>query len=174
MTKKYIIDTNVFIQGKNFHYNFDFCKGFWDWVEHSHAQGVVFSIQKVKDELMVGNKGDLARIWAQNMSASFFLEDVKDDKVMAAYREVMTWAAKDQHYQAAAIAKFSDSSKADAFLLAYAKAYGVVIVTQEFSEPNKKKEIPIPDAAIKIGGIKTIPIYDLLRKHASSTFVFKP
>ena len=174
MTKKYIIDTNVFIQGKNFHYNFDCCKGFWDWVENSHNQGVVYSINKVKDELMAGRKGDQARTWAQNMPPGFFLPDVADSKVMSAYREVITWASMDKHYLPAAITKFSDASKADAFLLAYAKAHGSVIVTQEFSEPNKKKEIPIPDAALKIGGIKTIPIYELLSKHASSTFVFKP
>lgn len=173
MTKKYIIDTNVFIQGKNFHYNFDFCQGFWDWVKDSHKKGVVYSISKVKAELMLGNKGDLARTWAQNMPAGFFLDDVKDQKVMSAYGDVMKWASADKHYQPAAIKIFSDFSKADAFLLAYAKAHGAVIVTQEFSEPNKKREIPIPDAATKIGGIQTIPIYELLRKHASSTFIFK-
>lgn len=173
MTKKYIIDTNVFIQGKNFHYSFDFCKGFWDWIEKSYTNNVVFSIGKVKSELMQGRKGDPARTWAQQMPAKFFLDDVSDSAVMSAYREVINWASSDKHYLPSAISIFSDYSKADAFLLAYAKAHGYVIVTQESSEPTKRREIPIPDAAMKIGGIQTINIYELLRKHAGPTFVFK-
>lgn len=174
MTKKYIIDTNVFIQGKNFHYHFDFCKGFWEWIEKSHANGVIFSIAKVKAELMQGSKGDPARTWAQKMPANFFLDDVSDPAVMTAYGDVMKWASGDKHYLPGAITIFSDFTKADAFLLAVAKAHGYEIVTQEYSDPAKKKEIPIPDAATKIGGIKTINIYDLLRRHAGPTFVFKP
>lgn len=173
MTKRYLIDANVFIQGKNFHYSFIFCKGFWDWVEEAHQQGIVYSIQKVKAELLEGRRDDDARVWAEKMPSDFFLDDVKDPKVMAAYKEVMGWMNLDQHYSSLAKSVFSDSKKADAFLLAYAKAYGYTVVTQEISDPNKKKSIPIPDAATRIGNIKTIPIYELLSRHAKQTFIYK-
>ena len=29
---RYLLDANVFIQGKNLHYGFDFCPAFWDWL----------------------------------------------------------------------------------------------------------------------------------------------
>lgn len=51
----YLLDSNVFIQAKNFHYGFDFCPGFWDWIDHSHADGTVLSIEKVYDELASGD-----------------------------------------------------------------------------------------------------------------------
>ena len=28
----YLLDANVFIQGKNLHYGLDFCPAFWDWL----------------------------------------------------------------------------------------------------------------------------------------------
>lgn len=174
MVKKYIIDSNIFIQGKNFHYSFAFCQGFWDWVSDGHNQGVIFSIKKVRAELVKGDKTDEARKWAEKMPDGFFLEDTLDAKVMQAYSDVMQWSAKDRFYLPDARKKFSDFSKADAFLLAYAKAHGHIVVTQEYSNSEKKKEIPIPNAALKIGNIETIPIYELLKKHAKDTFLFKP
>jgi len=174
MAKQYIIDSNVFIQGKNFHYNFAFCEGFWDWVRAGFDQGIVYSIGKVRAELMAGNKGDEARRWAEAMPAGFFLDDVGDAQVLAQYRHIMAWAAADTHYQKAALARFAEAARADAFLLAYARAHGHIVVTQELAQPEKKKEVPIPDAAAKIGGIKTVTIYELLRTHAQPTFLFKP
>jgi hypothetical protein len=174
MAKKYIVDANVFIQGKNFHYDFAFCEGFWDWVAAGHQAGVIYSIKKVREELLKGNKGDLGRAWAMKMPATFFLDDVGDTDVMKEYANTMNWANKDTHYLAGAKNRFAEADRADAFLLAYAKAHGHEIVTQEKSNPDKRKEIPIPDAAIKLGNIKTITIYELLTTHAKPTFVFKP
>lgn len=174
MANRYIIDSNVFIQGKNFHYHFSFCKGFWDWVHEAFDKGLVYSIGKVRTELVAGKKGDEARKWAEEMPDGFFLADVSDAAVMKQYGQIMEWAAADTHYQKAALARFAEAKRADAFLLAYAKTHGHIVVTQELSQPEKRKEVPIPDAALKIGKIKTVTIYELLRAHARPTFVFKP
>lgn len=174
MNKKYIVDANVFIQGKNFHYDFAFCAGFWDWIESGYNAGVIYSVRKVREELLAGNKGDLGRAWAMSMPIGFFLEDVNDVALMKEYGRIMTWANKDTHYSEAAKLKFADVKKADAFLLACAKTYGHEIVTQEKSNLAKKSNIPIPDAANKLGKINTLTIYELLTKHAKSTFQFKP
>lgn len=173
MANKYIVDANVFIQGKNFHYDFAFCGGFWDWIAAGHAQGVIFSIQKVKDELLKGRQGDAGRTWAQSMPPDFFVDDVNDAQVMAQYGSIIEWSQRDTHYHTAAKTRFAELQRADAFLLACAKAHGFEIVTQEQSNPDKKREIPIPDAAKKIGGIRTLTIYELLTQHAKPTFVFK-
>lgn len=175
MSQKYIVDANVFVQGKNLHYHFDFCEGFWDWIHTGFGQGVLYSIAKVRAELVAGNKGDKGRLWAEGMPKDFFLEDTADAKVMKAYAEVMNWSNSNTHYSKKAKETFADVKRADAFLLACARAYGYVIVTQEKSNPAQKSNIPIPDAATLIGGIApTITIYDLLRLHAQPTFVFKP
>lgn len=45
----------------------------------------------------------------------------------------------------------------------HTRAHGHTVVTQELSQPDKRKEVPIPDATLKIGKIKTVTIYELLR-----------
>ena len=47
----YLLDANVFIEGKNRYYGFDFCPGFWDWIDAANAAHRVFSIEKVGDEI---------------------------------------------------------------------------------------------------------------------------
>ena len=50
----YLLDANVFIQAKNLHYGLDFCQAFWQWLIDGHADGRVFSIDKVADEIAAG------------------------------------------------------------------------------------------------------------------------
>ena len=67
----YLLDSNVFIEGKNRYYGLDFCPAFWDWLRAENAAGHVFSIEKVGDELAAG--GDELSAWAAARDASFFL-----------------------------------------------------------------------------------------------------
>ncbi len=67
----YLLDSNVFIEAKNRHYGFDFCPAFWDWIDQTHADGVVFSVDSVRIELLAGN--DDLTFWAQQRLGSFFL-----------------------------------------------------------------------------------------------------
>jgi Domain of unknown function (DUF4411) len=46
----YLLDANVFIAAKNLHYGLDFCPAFWDWLVEKQAEGIVFSVEKVRDE----------------------------------------------------------------------------------------------------------------------------
>jgi Domain of unknown function (DUF4411) len=170
-TSSYLIDANVFIQAKNFHYRFEFCQAFWQWLEDAHQAGVVFSIDKVKKELKDGKKEDSARLWAESMSNEFFIDDVKDAQIMTIYRDVMQWSVTNSHYKQQAKDEFARFDKADAFLIAAAKAYGHILVTHELSNPESKKRILIPDAANALN-VKSIQIYDLLSHHASGNFAF--
>ena len=112
---RYLLDANVFIQGKNLHYGFDFCPAFWDWLVDRNAAGIVGSIEKVSDELV--GSGDALADWAAKRGKSFFL--MPDDAVLPALGEVSAWATG-QNYEAAAIATFLQV--ADYWLVAHAKA----------------------------------------------------
>ena len=50
----YLLDANVFIQAKNLHYGLDFCPTFWDWLVDRNEAGIVFSIERVGDEIDAG------------------------------------------------------------------------------------------------------------------------
>lgn len=172
MAKAYLIDADVFVQAKNLHYRFEFCGGFWNWIEAAHKAGLVYSVAKVRAELVAGNKGDPARTWAEKLPQGFFLEDASDLKVMTHYASLMTWAANGDQYTPGAIAEFADNKKADAFIVAVARQRGDIVITHEKSIPDAKRRIPLPNAADALS-VKTMTIFDLLSKHAAATFTFK-
>jgi hypothetical protein len=52
----YLLDANVFIEAKNRYYGLDFCPAFWEWLIVSNTSGLVFSIEKVADEIEAGGR----------------------------------------------------------------------------------------------------------------------
>jgi len=170
---QYLIDANVFIQAKNFHYRFEFCQSFWDWIIQAHHANIVFSIDKVKKELKKGKIEDLVRIWINDkLPNDFFLPDIKDNSVIPSYIEIMQWINSDTHYTPQAKKEFAREDVADAFLIAVARTYGYTIVTHEKGNTEAKKRVLIPDAA-KVFKVESIMIYDLLSQYAENNFSLK-
>ena len=81
---RYLLDSNVFIQAQNFHYGFDFCPAFWEWLTAQNRNEKVASIKKVADELGKG-KNKLATWTAEQRRRGFFLpaDDVVTTKSRA-------------------------------------------------------------------------------------------
>lgn len=158
----YLIDSDVFITAKNQYYAFDICPDFWHCIIQLHEQrNVVCSVDRVKNELVVGRKTeDLVR-WVTNMLPdTFFLPVDADDEVANLYTNIMMWLNKDTQYLEHAIAKFA--SGADGWLVAYAKVHELTVVTNEQRAPESKKEVKIPDVCDEYG-VPTTNIYDMLR-----------
>lgn len=154
----YLLDANVLITAKNFHYGFDFCPGFWDWLIEQNAHGKVLSVEKVGDELKAGN--DELATWAKEHETDFFVSP--DPSVATAFATVSAWAGSG-HYQPAAASTFLQ--KADYFLVAQALAGGHVVVTHEVPA-GSQRIIKIPDACIAMG-VKCVPPWTMLRlEHA--------
>jgi len=154
----YLLDANVFIQAKNREYGFDFCPGFWEWIDVAHAAGTVFSVDAVRDELING-QDDLSE-WAQERGPEFFLEP--DEAALISMQALSEWTI-DADYDPAAKSTFL--TVADSMLVAQAGAGGHVLVTHERPDGSRKR-IKIPEAAIPLG-IKCMNPYALLRvEHA--------
>ena len=84
----YLLDANVFIQAKNLYYGLDFCPAFWEWLIARNAAGLVFSIERVGNEIEAG-ADDLAK-WAAGRGSGFFLKP--DTAMLPALRSVSAWA----------------------------------------------------------------------------------
>jgi hypothetical protein len=152
----YLLDTNVFIEAKNSHYGFDFCPAFWDWLDAANTKGLVFSIEKVRDELIAGDD-ELAE-WAKARGSEFFLPP--DDAMVSSLAAVSTWA-HNGHYIPAALSQFLQV--ADYYLVAHSLAHDFVTVTHEkIAANNSARKIKIPDACIGLG-IKSMTPYEMLR-----------
>lgn len=149
----YLIDADVFIRAKNLHYGFDFCPGFWEWVEKGHDAGSVFSIEKVLDELRAGTD-DLAD-WASAHSELFL---PPTQPTLAALQQVSDWVVQ-QSYEATAIDTFLQS--ADYYLVAEALARGFDVVSHEIPA-NSVKRVKIPNACVGVR-VKCLTPFEMLR-----------
>jgi hypothetical protein len=168
--ERYLIDSDVLITSKNLYYRPDYCEAFWTWIVSGHAAGRLFSIDKVKQELLNGNKEDPLHQWAQNDALeNFFLGSATSTPK---WKDLASWAVKGNYLQAAKD-KFLNASSADAWLIAVAAAEGdCVIVTNETSAPQSQKNIKLPDAAAALN-VKTISLFELLQGKAHKTFEYK-
>jgi hypothetical protein len=84
----YLLDANVFIAAKNLHYGLDFCPAFWDWLIDRNQAGIVYSIEKVADEIEAG--ADELSEWTGALDPAFFL--TPDPSVIASLAAVSNWA----------------------------------------------------------------------------------
>jgi len=150
----YLLDANIFIQAKNLHYSFDFCPAFWDWLDANNKTGLVFSIEKVRDEL-IGGDDELAE-WAKARGAEFFLPP--DNDMVPSLAEISTWASSGD-YEPGAVNQFLQV--ADYYLVAHGHAHGFDVVTHEVAA-NSVKKIKIPNACIA-HGVKSMSPYEMLR-----------
>jgi hypothetical protein len=152
----YLLDANVFIQAKNFHYGFDFCPAFWDWLIASNHGGLVYSIEKVGDELEAGS--DELATWAAQRGSAFFIEP--NAATLPALGRVSSWAsASGQAYEPGAINTFLQV--ADYYLIAQALTRGDIVVSHEIAS-NTKKRVKIPDVCLGLG-IKCVTPFEMLR-----------
>jgi hypothetical protein len=132
----------------------DFCPAFWDWLIAANAKGLVFSTEKVGDEIQA--VADELAGWAANRGDHFFLKP--DAAILPALANVSNWASG-QNYEPAAVSTFLQV--ADFYLVAHALAHGHVVVTHEVAAASTKK-IKIPNACIAIG-VKCMSPFEMLR-----------
>jgi len=64
--RAYLVDSDVFITAKNLYYPFDICPGFWKILLHHHRAGRVYSIDRVRGELLAGRRTEGLVRWVKN------------------------------------------------------------------------------------------------------------
>lgn len=150
----YLLDANVFIQGRKLHYGFDICPGFWEWIEKQSARGLVHSVEEVGRELETGTD-DLA-VWASAHGDALFLPS--DPTMLASLQAVSTWVTS-RTYTPAAISTFLQV--ADYYLVARAHAHGDTVVTHEVASLAQRK-VKIPDVCIGMN-VRFMNPFEMLR-----------
>jgi hypothetical protein len=156
----YVIDTNVFIEAKRRYYAFDLCPGFWNALCWQHGTGSVRSIDRVFKEVEDG-ADDLAD-WVRNVMPATCFDSTDTDDVAGAYAEAIAWVMGNANFTAAAKAEFADLNRADAWLIAYAKAKGDILVTHEELRPDARAKVPIPNVCNALG-VQYSNTFEMLR-----------
>ena len=150
----YIVDADVFIRAKNDHYGFDFCPAFWDWIIQANRKGQVFSIDRIRKEILRGN--DELALWVTTLPKVFFLEP--DQKVFKALQEINEWV-NSKNYESAGIVGFLKSG--DYYLIGHALAGNHTVVTHE-KPSDSKKRIKIPNVCLGLNVEYASP-FEMLR-----------
>lgn len=122
---------------------------------HSNTTGLVFSIDKVADEIDAGDD-DLTE-WKREHGNGLFRQT--DANIAAQFGHVSTWVTG-QNYEPAAINTFLQV--ADFYLIAHALAEGYTVVTHEVPV-NSIKRIKIPRVCIGLG-LRFMTPYEMLRR----------
>jgi hypothetical protein len=156
----YLFDSNTLIQAKNDYYGFDFCPGFWTWLEEGFAAASVLSIDKVRRELVDGND-ELAE-WARNQRDEYF--PTEDPPAAEAMRRVSQWVI-DGDFTDRAKREFLDS--ADPFLIAFALAHGHIVVTHEVHVEGERRKVKIPTVCRGLG-VVCERTFNVLRREGAS------
>ena len=151
----YLLDSDVLIRAKNDHYGFDFCPGFWAWLQLVNDEGLVHSVDAVYDELVAGDD-ELAE-WVKDHK-SFFLPTTSAEVQSVA--AINRWANDSPDYTPNAKAEFSRA--ADSFLIAHAAAGAHTVVTHERASDGRKR-IKIPNAALA-NGVEVVTPFQMLRR----------
>jgi len=160
----YLLDANVLMQARNLHYGLDFCPAFWDWLVENNEAGMVFSIEKVGDEIDAG--ADELAEWASRRGREFFLKP--DATMLPALGTVSSWVM-DQPYEPVAVSTFLQV--ADYYPVAHALANGDTVVTHEIPSFSPKK-IKIPNVCIGLD-VKCMTPFEMLRRE-KARFILGP
>ncbi len=148
---KYVLDTNIFIEANNRYYGIDFCPAFWDWISSNDE---VCSIDKVKYELFA--REDTVSSWVREHEDLF---KIIDNNVEQSLQDVSSWVIS-QNYIGSAIRDFF--LKADYFLIAYAHANNLILITHEKME-NTLNKIKIPNVC-QAFNVQCMNTFDMLRQ----------
>lgn len=156
--RSFLFDSNAFIEARRRYYAFDICPGFWDAVLLLHREGRLFSIDRVGEELEKGN--DELKEWAAGAPETLFAPSGSPD-VVGIFGRLQSWVFGQSQFFPQAKADFA--AKADAWLIAYAKAKGLVLVTHEEFAADARKRVPMPNVC-RAFQVEHVNTFDALRE----------
>ena len=138
---RYLIDSNILIEAHRHYYAFNLCPGFWKSLVWLHGQDRVLSLDKVKDEIT--RETDDLVTWATTDMPETGFAVSQEDVVVEWFAKMQIWAQEQTQFTDAAKEEFAQV--ADAWLIAYARAHNLILVTHELYKSDVKKRIPIPN-----------------------------
>jgi hypothetical protein len=167
MSKRgYLLDTGVFIEShRRYWYGLDICPGFWEALLHFEGVGRVCSLDRVRDEI---TEGDELAAWIAEAPDTLFASTA-DAKVAEKYAEIVEWVEASDFTDAA---KADFASGADGWLVAHASVHGLVVVTHESHQAERKNKVKVPNACEEFG-VEWEDTFGMLR-HLEVKFDWNP
>lgn len=154
---KYLLDSNTYIQAKNFHYNMTFCPAYWEWLDLQYEEGYIASTSSVYDELY--QYGDELSNWVKERKEQFI--SIEDNATQQKYAEIVQHVYDLKNKNPNKVDLFL--SKADPWLIAKACVTGAQLVTHERKVSSDSKDIKIPNIC-EIFGVECLSTFQVLQE----------
>ena len=116
---------------------------------HHHRQDLVFSVDRVRSELLAGRKKEDLVQWVWNKVPDGVFVLVDTEPVVRGYTDVMLWMPCHPKSYDHAKAKFVTG--ADGWLVACARIHSAAVVTNERSAAESKRKIKLRDVRDQFG-----------------------
>jgi len=158
VSRKFVLDANTFIEAKDRYYGFDICPGFWTSLITQHEAKRIVSIDRIRNEL-VEHKDEITN-WINQRAVDEFFKKTDDQAVVNAFQKMVEWVYSENQFTPAAKTEFA--SVADGWVMAYAYANGLTVVTQEEYAPDVKRKVPMPNVCIEFD-IECVNTFTMLR-----------
>ena len=139
--RRYLLDTSILVEAHKRYYGFDLCPGFWRALIRQHHDKHVFSIDRVKREIAQGK--DKLTKWTRWSVLKTFFKTTDNAAVIEQFGNIVAWVQGEPQYKPEAKAEFA--TVADGWLVACARAEGLIVVTEEVYNQNIQKRVPIPN-----------------------------
>jgi len=142
MADTFLLDTNCFIESAQRWHPFSVFPGFWDGLLMQNQARSLFTILNVVDEI---HDDEVTNWLKQNPTFILPLEP----QVLNAYKSLVNWVDNQKQFDATEKNEFY--TKADGWLVAYASAYQMSVVSQEERAKTGSHRIKIPNLCDEMG-----------------------
>ena len=136
----FVLDANIFIEAHRRYYAQDLCPGFWECLTYHCHERRVFSIDRVRDEVLISQ--DQLSEWVKQAPDNLFVSSA-EKSVIDAFTEMMNWVQGNSQFRPEAKEEFARA--ADGWVVAYARVHDAVVVTHEVFNADVRKRVPIPN-----------------------------
>jgi hypothetical protein len=134
----------------------DLCPGFWECLEHYCQETRLHSIDRIQNEI---SEGDTLDEWVKRAPDELFVSTAEEETAQA-FRQMMIWVQSNEHFLQGAKDEFA--RVADGWLVAYAQVHGLIVVTGETYEPNRKNKVKIPNVCSQFD-VPWVDTFSMLR-----------
>jgi hypothetical protein len=85
--------------------------------------------------------------WVKENVPETFFKGTAGKSVVDAFRDMVKWVQNEPQFNPEAKNEFA--SVADGWVIAYARAHGMIVVTHEEYAPHVKRKVPMPNVCIE-------------------------
>jgi hypothetical protein len=162
VSSRYVLDANAFIEPRNRYYSFEICPGYWLALVRQHKTKRVCSIDRIRAELVPKKESewdDIAR-WINAEVPETFFKKTADQDVIGKYQAMVAWVYSQSQFEASAKTEFA--TVADGWVVAYAAANNLTVVTHEQYSPEARARVPMPNVCVEFG-VHYVDTFAMLR-----------